>query len=344
MPEISVVIPARNAGDFIDDAFASLGAQTFADFEAIVIDDGSTDATAERVAVAAKRDARIRPVPFAARGLGHARNCGLDAARGTWVTFLDADDWYHPQRLERLHRAAARHGRPLCADNQWFIDAGCARPWRRLVEDGRPGERRIATEEFLRRNPIGVGFRPGLGLFKPFVRRSFLDQHRIRFQVDLGHQEDFLFLLHCLAHAEALVFLDTPTYYYRQHRASRVHNLRRSDFEVLVRANEAAIALFPRAEDAAIRAALRARVAGMRRRADSRAVVEGLRALARRPSLVADLLAGGWATGVAAVRRRLARLPALAADRRGSSESAHDVEPAVDVQHGAGDRGCQRRG
>lgn len=93
----SVVIPLYNKGPYIEAALASVIAQSHADWEVIVVDDGSTDDGAERVR--ACRDERVRLVSQANGGVSRARNRGIAEAQGELVCFLDADDWYAPAYL-----------------------------------------------------------------------------------------------------------------------------------------------------------------------------------------------------------------------------------------------------
>lgn len=97
-PAVTVVIPAWNAAWCVGRAIDSVLAQTFTDFELVVVDDGSTDDTA---AALAPYGGRIRVVSQANRGLAGARNAGIGAARGEYVAFLDADDWWLPEKLRR---------------------------------------------------------------------------------------------------------------------------------------------------------------------------------------------------------------------------------------------------
>lgn len=96
-PKVSVILPAYNQAPFLDDAIESLLKQTFEDWELIVVDDGSMDFTRE--VVFDYPDPRIHYLYQENRGLPGARNAGIDAARGDYLAFLDADDFYHPQKL-----------------------------------------------------------------------------------------------------------------------------------------------------------------------------------------------------------------------------------------------------
>jgi glycosyltransferase involved in cell wall biosynthesis len=100
VPLVSVVIPCFNDAAFVGDALASLSAQTLADWECIVVDDGSTDDTAAVVAAQAEADERIRYLWQVNRGLSAARNAGLAVSRGRYVQFLDADDMLESRKLE----------------------------------------------------------------------------------------------------------------------------------------------------------------------------------------------------------------------------------------------------
>lgn len=113
-PRITVLMAARNAEKTIGTAIASVLAQTGVALELLVIDDASTDATAEIAARAAQGDPRLRLIRQQAPGGAYAaRNAGLAQARGDWVTLHDADDWAHPERLAR--QMAALEARPALA-------------------------------------------------------------------------------------------------------------------------------------------------------------------------------------------------------------------------------------
>jgi SAM-dependent methyltransferase len=102
---VSVVIPAYNASDTIADTLQSLLEQTFVRWEAIVVNDGSTDNTVEVVRGFVARDKRIRIVSQENQGLSGARNTGVLHAEYEWLLFLDADDWIFSHHLERLTNA-----------------------------------------------------------------------------------------------------------------------------------------------------------------------------------------------------------------------------------------------
>ena len=98
---VSVVMPAYNAASTIGSAMRSVALQTHRDWELIVVDDGSTDQTAELAAAAAAADRRIRLIRQRNQGVAAARNAGIEAATGRYLAFLDADDTWLPEKLQR---------------------------------------------------------------------------------------------------------------------------------------------------------------------------------------------------------------------------------------------------
>lgn len=104
-PLISVIIPTYNCAHYLGEAVASVLSQAYSAIEVLVVDDGSTDATAQ---VAAEFGGRIRYFRQANGGIGAARNSGLAHARGDFIAYLDADDLYVPGRLARQMDCLAR--------------------------------------------------------------------------------------------------------------------------------------------------------------------------------------------------------------------------------------------
>lgn len=107
---VSAVIPCYNYGRFVCDAVDSALAQTYANMEVIVVDDGSMDDSRERLA---KYGDRIRYIYQENRGLSAARNTGIREAEGDWIALLDADDLWHPEKTEVQLAAARDAGAPV---------------------------------------------------------------------------------------------------------------------------------------------------------------------------------------------------------------------------------------
>ena len=104
-PLISIIMPAFNAARYIEEAILSAQSQTYRYWELIVIDDGSTDSTAVTVKNFQATDDRITYYYQNNMGLGYARNAGISRAQGEWIAFLDSDDVWLPDKLQRQTRA-----------------------------------------------------------------------------------------------------------------------------------------------------------------------------------------------------------------------------------------------
>jgi hypothetical protein len=101
-PRFSIVVPLHDKAGYIAVTLASVLAQSFRDFEVVVVDDGSTDGSPFIVEDIAAREPRVRLLRQSNAGVSVARNRGIAAARGEWIAFLDADDWQHPEYLACL--------------------------------------------------------------------------------------------------------------------------------------------------------------------------------------------------------------------------------------------------
>jgi glycosyltransferase involved in cell wall biosynthesis len=139
MPAVTVIMPAYNVEAYVGEALRSVLAQTFTDFEVVVVDDGSTDGTASVVAACAAADPRVRLVRQANRGLAGARNTALRMARGELLALLDSDDLWEPDFLaEQVGILRERPGVDIVTGNGWIMggpqDGELARP----CPDGRP--------------------------------------------------------------------------------------------------------------------------------------------------------------------------------------------------------------
>jgi glycosyltransferase involved in cell wall biosynthesis len=139
-PLVSVIIPTYNRAGLVRQALASVKAQTYRDFEIVVVDDGGTDDTYE--VLSADRELRVLRLP-SRRGVSAARNTGISAARGEWLAFLDSDDLWLPDKLARqiLWLEGAPELRLCQTDETWV---------RRGVRVNKPaGHRKMAGQIFL---------------------------------------------------------------------------------------------------------------------------------------------------------------------------------------------------
>lgn len=105
MPKISVIVPVYNTEQYLPRCIDSILAQTFTDFELLLIDDGSKDGSGKICDEYAAKDLRVRVFHKENGGVSSARNIGLDNAKGGWISFVDSDDWISTEYLENLFNA-----------------------------------------------------------------------------------------------------------------------------------------------------------------------------------------------------------------------------------------------
>lgn len=101
-PLISIVVPVYNVKQFLTKCLNSIISQTYSNLEIIVVDDGSTDGSATICDDYAKKDKRISVIHKENGGLASARNAGIDVAKGTYIGFVDSDDYIEPYMYEKL--------------------------------------------------------------------------------------------------------------------------------------------------------------------------------------------------------------------------------------------------
>jgi cellulose synthase/poly-beta-1,6-N-acetylglucosamine synthase-like glycosyltransferase len=187
-PAVSVLMPVRNGAAYLSEAIASLAAQTFRDFEIVVIDNGSTDATPQLLCEWAKREPRLRSVRIEGPRLTRSLNLAAKLARAPLLARLDADDVALPHRLERQVAAmAANPGIGLLGSNVELIDGRGRRLGRTSVpvDDAAirhaqrtscvlaPSSTIIRADLFRK---VG-GYRPGLNISEDFDLWSRLAEH-----------------------------------------------------------------------------------------------------------------------------------------------------------------------
>ncbi len=173
-PTVSVVIPMYNAAKYLRECVDSVLAQTYKDFEIIAIDDGSPDNCAE--IIESYDDPRLRLVRQQNRGLAGARNTGIRQSRGRYVAFLDSDDSWHPEKLER-HVGHLDHNKEIGVS--YSASAFMDEDSNPLGLFQTPKTRNVQAQDIFCRNPVGNGS-------APVIRREVLDA--IKFiRAESGH-------------------------------------------------------------------------------------------------------------------------------------------------------------
>jgi len=215
-PVVSVVTPLYNSSPYIDATLASLQAQTFTDWEAILVDDGSTDDTPARVEPFLA-DPRFSYVRQENGGIAAARNRGIRAARGGWIAFLDHDDRWRPEKLGRQLDAATRHDWGIVCSDAIVVRDGA----RTRYSDYLPEETRLALER-----PDD----PSVDLFALLIRMNFLcassvilrrslfDEHGL-LDAAVAPADDYDMWLRCVPHA-AIGYVPEPLVEYVLHASN----------------------------------------------------------------------------------------------------------------------------
>jgi succinoglycan biosynthesis protein ExoO len=218
-PVVSVLIPAYNVQDVIEHSIRSVLAQSLRDTEVIVVDDASTDATAQMTRQLMLTDPRIRLLEATTNGgPGLARAKGLSEARGKWISILDADDSFAPDRLERLVGIAEANALDAIADNIWLIDPGTLEAVA-VAFPIQAGQHLSLTPTRFIRNAVPAG-RINMGWCQPMVRHSFLRENKISWR-PFRHAEDFLFAMEMLLAGAQFTIIGDPGYLYTQRLGSK---------------------------------------------------------------------------------------------------------------------------
>jgi glycosyltransferase involved in cell wall biosynthesis len=221
MSAISIIIPVYNVAPYLRECLDSVSAQTFSDWEAICVDDGSTDGSSAILDEYAAKDSRFRVVHQANGGVSSARNTALDIAQGKWVSFLDADDKVLCHWLEDIAQAAKNHPdadwiRTRYRDLHMNGDTVCWPEGHKLYEKAETvGKNDIVLVAWRKFSRVGV---PGLNTFK----RSLICNQR--YALGMIWSEDILFSIMAAIRANSCVVIGNEDYLYRIREGSAAHS------------------------------------------------------------------------------------------------------------------------
>src|ERR1700683_5343048 len=217
MPRVTILVPAYNAEETILRALDSAQAQTVGDIEILVIDDASTDRTAELVRSRAMSDPRIHLQRLSLNGgPAAARNSGIALAKGEWLALLDADDTMSSVRLEKLLEAASADD-VLVADNLALYDHHARSIVRLGIDPELLGSGlRLDCEGFAARCKTNQRNAVDFGLLKPLMRASYLREHGICYDECSRYGEDFRFYLDVLLAGGKLLVIPEAYYQYTE--------------------------------------------------------------------------------------------------------------------------------
>lgn len=224
-PVVSVIIPAYNTAAYIGKAIESALKQTLSDLEVVVVDDCSTDETVAVVQSFADERVKLLQNPQNL-GAGGARNRALQVARGKWIAVLDSDDWYAPERLEKLVAHAEANDADLLSDNLYLIEDGSSNFWGTLLtESGEQIDRvtQIEPDYFVNSDIEGQqGLH--LGFSKPLFKREFLERYDLKYDPTIKVSQDFWLYMDCFRYQARFFFVPKPYYYYRSRLGSLINS------------------------------------------------------------------------------------------------------------------------
>ena len=214
-PAVSIIVPVYNAETALRRCIESILHQSCADFELLLVDDGSKDDSGAICDEYAAKDSRIRVFHKENGGVSAARNLALDVARGKYLQFLDSDDWVVPDATLLLLRAAEEHGADLVISDFYRVVGE-----RVSVKGDIEEDRVLSREEYaehMMANP--ADFYYGV-LWNKLYRRDIVQDHRIRMDEEISWCEDFLFNLEYIRFARRFYALNVPLYYYVKTKGS----------------------------------------------------------------------------------------------------------------------------
>ena len=218
MSVISVILPVLNGEKYISKAIESVLEQSFSDFELIIVNDGSTDNTAN--IINSFIDSRIRIINQSNQGPGAARNNALETVDSDYVMFLDSDDWYHPEALEIAYGEATKYDTDLTFfqminyndgevyENDWF--------------DLKTFDESFENRAFSPDETPGSIFDLSVGVCQKIYKTDFLKAINARFPEGIFF-EDMPFFYYVYLKAERISIIKRHLYYRRKHDESITH-------------------------------------------------------------------------------------------------------------------------
>ena len=223
-PLVSIIIPVYNAERYLKECLDSLFAQTMREFEIICVDDGSSDGSVEMLEAYAKKDSRLRILRQQNKTAGAARNYGMSKAKGEYLLFLDADDFFS----EKLEETAYNLAKESDADVALWGANSCIMPEKTIKkaswyirEDYLPVVQPFAAADIPESILKITTPAPWSKLFK----REYIERHQLRYQV-LPHTNDAYFTCMALMLAERIVWTKEPLVNYRRNMSDSTQGKR----------------------------------------------------------------------------------------------------------------------
>ncbi|TPE68977.1 glycosyltransferase family 2 protein [Halalkalibacterium halodurans] len=234
MPLISIIVPVYKVKEeYLRDCIDSLKNQTFNDIEIILVDDGTPDNGGDICDEYAQNDKRIRVIHQNNQGVSSARNSGIEAATGDWVTFVDADDWIELNTCEILKNVIRKEG----ADIDFFIFSLKVNQTNKELENPFWGTNYSALEKGDREELQVQLLHKSISYYSPphnmvgvavckLYKRTFLKENNLKYNTSLSVCEDGVFAFQALEKANKVFYVNHFLYHYRKHSDSATHRYR----------------------------------------------------------------------------------------------------------------------
>lgn len=253
-PAISVIVPVYNAEAYLEKSINSLLAQTFKDFELLLVDDGSTDASGELCDAFAQADTRVRVFHKTNEGVSATRQFGLEQARGEYTIHADPDDWVEPDMLEKLYtKAKAEDADMVICD--YYVEFGKKTELKRQQPSALDSET-VLREMFQRLHG---------SLCNKLVKRTCYKDFQISFPPEIHYSEDLYVVVSLLLHPIKVAYIPRAFYHYNQ--TANPNSISRSagkrTYEWFVAANERISSLLDEKRFATEKEKIRASIAFM---------------------------------------------------------------------------------
>lgn len=206
MPEISVIVPAYKAEQYLDRCVKSILEQTYPDFELILVDDGSPDGSPILCDKWAEKDSRVHVIHKKNGGASSARNAGLAIAKGKWVFFSDSDDWIDNKALETLYRMVNEYGVSMAIGRIQVVEENIDRN-AALNENIYMLSRENLLDRFFRVN----GEPDTHSVCATLIRRDILEDYHF---IEGKMNEDVEACYYLARKCEGAVYTSKPVYFY----------------------------------------------------------------------------------------------------------------------------------
>lgn len=227
-PQISIIIPCYNSVKYLERCINSVKAQTYSNFEVIVVDDGSVDNTYEILNELTRMDNRFCVHRQVNKGVSAARNYGLDHARGQYIAFVDSDDWVEENWLSVLVGGFKACNVDMVGCNMTYRTEYCSKK----EETKYAYEEINGTENALKYLFIHPLTWESDILGRPFVwnklyKKSIIDQYGVRFDENTGIGEDYKFNYDYIKRCKKIMFNKEACYNYLQHPNNTMEFIRK---------------------------------------------------------------------------------------------------------------------